>query len=221
MSDHTDTLDGVIDETLREMTAGSPRQGVRVRVLARIDGASAPEPATPLWLGGRLRLAALQDPLAVLAIIGIVAALAVPQLLRRSQAPPRPAQQLATNPTSESRSPLVAAVGGSTAARSGAGTAVRPARSIVPSPKVETARARLNASTRDANRVSGGWSASPAVDADTEAADAIIAPLGDPIPITDRPIDITSLVITPIATRAIEIPLIEDRWPSKGPGQVQ
>ena len=194
--------DGVIDEALREMIAGTPRDGLPVRVLARIADVGEPAPAhgpgVSFWLGHPIRLAVA----ATLALVGLAAVLATPRVFQ-----PRPAQPLETASAAApagNAAPAIAAAAPpvpAPAVTASAGAAIRFERRLVPaSASVETLR---NATVEEPD----------------PSTLVRIVPLPDPIPIADRPIEIAPLVIQPVVNREIQIPLIETDRPQKGPGQ--
>ena len=224
MHDSTEKLDGVIDEALREITEGSPRPGVRGRVLARI----ASEPPAALfnrsaWNPRKLLPVAIHDPLSVIAIVGIAAVIFAPQLTRWYRVTPvSPGQVASTASNSQAATSAGAATPTPLVTPSGEIPGRRTAAKTTGAPAVPVGSASVHRSMGAANawrRTPPTWPGWPVDEGPIDSEIIHIEPLREPDPIVDRPIDIAGLAITPIAHRDIEIRLIEDNRPTKGPGQ--
>lgn len=216
MSSQNDGVEAVIRVTLREMTAGSPSGGLRGRVLARISGVSNLDREAHGWLGS-VRWAALVVPLEALGVIGVVAALVLPQLLRHGQTTQPLARQgsgaaieMLSSPKARSDDQPGAYASTASATMAGKET-VQPVAPDVPG--------RTRVSARDVRRVPSAGRPWPADNASTESTIVVIAPLGEPAPIAVRPITLTPLEFQHVTIDEIEIPLLESNRPPRNPGQ--
>jgi hypothetical protein len=217
MSSQIDEVEGVIRDTLREMTAGAPSRGLRGRVLAGIGGASGLEPGTPGRLG-RVRWTALVVPLEALAVVGVAVALVLPQLLKPGPTIAPLARQDSGASTEILSSPATRseARAGVYSAKSSTNTAGSETRQLV----APEASGRTRGSAHDVRPVPSAWRPWPSDDASTESTIVVIAPLGDPAPIAVKPITLTPLEFQPVTSDEIEIPLLESSWPPKAPNQI-
>ena len=201
MSKDPGKLDGVIDDALGALTSGTPRDGLRARVLARVavsdPGAPAHRRVLPFWRAHPTGVAAV----AALVVLALTAALVVPRaFMRKQERPPESA--------SETARPVATAL-----------AAPRPPESPVAIPAGTGAASRF-----ERHRATAPLSldmAAQVTAADEPEPDALmrIIPIPDPAPIADRPIEIAPLAIQPVVNREIQIPLIEPDRPQKGPGQ--
>lgn len=203
MNDRSGTRDGLIDEALGALTQGAPAADVRRRVLARIAAADGTSPGRHIevfsWRARPVRAATVL----VAAVIALTGTLIVSGLIGRSPG--------ATTETAAVSSPVSPVSHGSAASDS--------RTPVVEHATTVNAAERRRPSTAPIPRDSPAAPPAAALDEATPIQTGGIVPLPDPQPIADRPIEITPLVIQPVANREIHIPLIETSRPLTGPGQ--
>ncbi|MBE3132966.1 MAG: hypothetical protein IMZ55_05805 [Acidobacteria bacterium] len=196
MSNDADRLDNIIDEALRDLTAGGPRDGFRGRVMARIAATPEPSPVRIIELFGR-RVRPWQA-VTVGAAVAVLAAVALvtPGLW--------PARELA--PASKGRGAHGAAPTAAGGSLSGTG---------LQTPQVVTQVANEGSQTSAVIIARRRPDATAAVEVgDTRETSSpirpvIIAPLAAPDEITIAPIDVKPLAIADITIQDIQITPIE------------
>ena len=203
MSSGPSGLDRLIDETLRDLTAGAPRDGFRGRVMARIT--ASPEPARVRRieiLGWRVRPAHLAAAGALAACV-LVAAIALPLLLRSGG--PSPART-ATAGSPPAVAPQVQAA----APAPGSGAAVQLQTADAPA----QSRPRRATVQRAADTIE-----TPAADEESDALQWVtVEPLPDPDPIVHSAIEITPVEIQPLVIPEIQVPSLEAGGIVRSPG---
>ena len=194
MSNEPERLERLIDEALRNLTAGAPRDGFRGRVMARI--AATPEVSPVRFieiLGWRARPFQLAAAGAV-AALGLIAILVAPSILQPGG--PKPGG------TTTAANPPAAAPKAATAPRPGAVVQLQAAARPAP---LMTRRAGVQraADTTQAR----------AADEETGTITRVhVSPLPDPDPIANKAIDIKSVQIEELTIPEIQVrPLDADR----------
>lgn len=183
------SLDSVVDKALRDLTSGTPREGFRGRVLARI--AESPRPASirgtvlPGWRVRPFQLAA-----AVVLACGLAAALIVPALLPAG-GPASTRTETATSPSAVAPQPAVVA--------SRVAEVPDEMQVAEPTPPPQTRRrpaVRREADTVQADPAAGEAEMIPWVKVD---------PLPDPNPIMVSPIEVAPIAIEPLVIQEIQV----------------
>jgi hypothetical protein len=204
-SEPTGNLDALIDEALRDLTAGAPREGFRARVTARMGTTLEPAPIPSFEiLGWRVRSLQLAT-VGVAAALALLAAFVIPTLFR--QAGPKPAET-----ATAAHQPAVTSQPAAVPARPAA--PVRHVQAASSPAYVQPHRAAVQqvaseSHTRVAAEDTGTF---PSVTVD---------PLSDPRPIVNHAIEIKPVEIQPLVIPEIQVPSLEPAGTGKatGPGK--
>jgi hypothetical protein len=189
MGDAGPRIDALIDEALRDLTAGTPRDGLRGRVLARIAATSEPQRRGDVvvlgWRVQRFQLATA----GALAALGLAALFLLPSLVHRGGLNPAETTTAAHAPSSPAAEPA------SQGLHSDAERQTQVARVAV------REQPRRSAIQRSADTLQAR-----AADEEPSAITRVkVAPLPDPDPIVNRAIEIKPVEIEELAIPEIQV----------------